>query len=382
MQLLFTATYAQPYLSGITDYIATVTEHLSQKNSVTLLTFQHLNTLPTTEQRGQLTIHRLPVHARLSKGLLNWAYPWLAWHAVKQHDKVFINLPQVEGIWVALAAKLQRKPITAIYHCELEFATGIIPQLIAWAANILARLTCQLADQIVVYTQDYADHSQVLSGLNYKITAVLPPVFLSVTDETFGKKLKQTLAERKSHPILGFSGRVSREKGLDDLFTALHQLKHQFPQIQLVCAGPYGAAVVGETAYFQHLQNRIKTENLPVEFLGRLSKSELMAFYKTIDVLVLPSTNRTEAFGLVQVEALSMGTPVITTDLPGVRVAVQMTEGGEIVPIQAPTKLTAAIQRVIIRREKGEYQKLAETTKKLFQIEKTLAWFEQNVFKA
>lgn len=380
MKLLFTATYAQPYLSGITDYIATITEFLSQKNLVTLLTFQHAKTLPITQRHGQLTIQRIPVHARISKGLLNWAYPWWAWHAVQQHDKIFVNLPQVEGLWVAVAAKLQHKPLTVIYHCELEFSTGVIQQFIAWAANILARLTCHLADQIIVYTQDYANHSKVLTGLNHKITQVLPPVVLSPSDVAFGKKLRQELTKGQAYPVIGFSGRVSREKGLDDLLTAITQLKDQFPQIQLLCAGPYGTDVVGETHYFRQLQNRIQTENLPVQFLGRLKKPELMAFYETITVLVLPSTNRTEAFGLVQVEALSMGTPAITTNLPGVRVAVQMTGGGEIVPIQNPAKLAGAIERVINHQKKGAYQKLAETAKKLFQIEKTFQYFSKETF--
>lgn len=79
MKILFTATYAQPYLSGITDYIAAVTNHLSQKNLVTLLTFQYDKNLPLLEKHGQLTIQRLPVHARLSKGLINWGYPGWVW---------------------------------------------------------------------------------------------------------------------------------------------------------------------------------------------------------------------------------------------------------------------------------------------------------------
>ena len=47
------------------------------------------------------------------------------------------------------------------------------------------------------------------------------------------------------------------------------------------------------------------------------------SFYTCIDVLVVPSINSTEAFGLVQVEAMMMGVPVVASDLPGVRVPVQ-----------------------------------------------------------
>jgi glycosyltransferase involved in cell wall biosynthesis len=81
--------------------------------------------------------------------------------------------------------------------------------------------------------------------------------------------------------------------------------------------------------------------------LGYLSPVELTAFFKTCEVLVMPSLNSTEGFGLVQVEAMSCGTPVVATDLPGVRVPVKMSGMGRIVPVADAAAIAQAILEIL-----------------------------------
>ena len=66
------------------------------------------------------------------------------------------------------------------------------------------------------------------------------------------------------------------------------------------------------------------------EFLGVISDEELAAFFRSCNLVVLPSTNSTEALGLVQVEAMTCGTPAVASDLPGLRQPVLTTGMGEI----------------------------------------------------
>ncbi len=68
------------------------------------------------------------------------------------------------------------------------------------------------------------------------------------------------------------------------------------------------------------------------KFLGNLSQQQLAAFYPNLDVLVVPSLNSTEAFGLVQVEAMMNNVPCVASALPGVRRPVQMHAMGKVVP--------------------------------------------------
>ncbi len=83
-----------------------------------------------------------------------------------------------------------------------------------------------------------------------------------------------------------------------------------------------------------------------IQFLGRVDMDELVRFYYDIDVLVLPSIDRLEAFGMVQVEAMSCGTPVVASDLPGVNTVVGQTGFGRIAQPRDPEDLALQIQLV------------------------------------
>jgi glycosyltransferase involved in cell wall biosynthesis len=78
----------------------------------------------------------------------------------------------------------------------------------------------------------------------------------------------------------------------------------------------------------------------------------MAAFYPNLDVLVVPSLNSTEAFGLVQIEAMMNGTPSIASSLPGVRQPVRMTKMGEVVPIGDAQALAQALLEIFNNPEK------------------------------
>lgn len=84
--------------------------------------------------------------------------------------------------------------------------------------------------------------------------------------------------------------------------------------------------------------------------LGVLPDSQLAEFYAECEMLVLPSINSTEAFGMVQVEAMLKDVPVVATDLPGVRVAISANGMGEIIPPRDSRALAEAIMRVMSNR--------------------------------
>ena len=85
-----------------------------------------------------------------------------------------------------------------------------------------------------------------------------------------------------------------------------------------------------------------------VRFVGSVADEELAALYRACDVFVLPSVTRQEAFGVVQLEAMAAGKPVVSTDLgTGVGWVNRHGETGFVVPPRDPVALREAIRTVI-----------------------------------
>ncbi len=81
-----------------------------------------------------------------------------------------------------------------------------------------------------------------------------------------------------------------------------------------------------------------------VTFTGGVSDEELVRWYAGARAEILPSTDRSEAFGIVLIEAMACGTPVIASDLPGVRAVVERVNGGSLVPPGDEQALARALQ--------------------------------------
>jgi glycosyltransferase involved in cell wall biosynthesis len=94
-----------------------------------------------------------------------------------------------------------------------------------------------------------------------------------------------------------------------------------------------------------------------------------------IDCLVLPSVNNLETFGIVQAEAMKCGTPVVASNLPGVRMPVQMTGMGEICEIKNADDLAKKINSVL-KNGKKYYQQKARNLE-LFDYKKTVEKYEK-----
>jgi glycosyltransferase involved in cell wall biosynthesis len=183
----------------------------------------------------------------------------------------------------------------------------------------------RLANHIVTYTQDYADNSPYLSRYASKLTPILPPVELPfptpLAVSAFAREHR--IDERK--PVIGMAARLAAEKGVEVLLDALPIILKKYPKAQVLFAGTY-QNVMGEQAYSDRLMPRIREYEIQGHwtFLGNLDPIQMAAFYLNLDVLTVPSLNSTEAFGLVQIEAMMNGVPSVPSALPGVRRPVQM----------------------------------------------------------
>lgn len=367
MKLLFSITYYHPYVSGLTICVKRLAEHFAQKHAVSILTLQDKQSLLLEESINTVKVTRAVPLLKINKGFLSWDFIIKSFKLVQQHDVIVINLPQVEGIIPALFGRLLGKRVVTIYHCEVQLPQGIINSIIQGLLEVSHRLTLTLSHRIVTYTHDYRDHSRLLKPYRHKTICILPPVPAPHIDDDVKEQLLRKIG--KTDIVIGVASRLAAEKGIEFLLEAIPMLSRAFKnkRITIVMAGPLDP--VGEGDYKKKIFTLVKNHAQEVVFLGSLSQHEMGAFYSLLDVLVLPSINSTEAFGLVQVEAMLIGVPVVASELFGVREPIRLTGMGKVVSPRNIEKLASAIVDVITH--KNDYLKSKSSIQDIFSLTHT-----------
>jgi glycosyltransferase involved in cell wall biosynthesis len=315
------------------------------------MTTQYDPSTPRQEIIDGVKVMRVPVALRVSKGVLAPTFGLLATKLVWEHDVVQMHLPQFDAPGVAARARLFGKPAVLTYHCDLLLPPGAFNRLVNFVVHFQNNLAGMLADHIVTYTRDYADHSPYLSRYTRKLTPILPPVELPAAEPAAVKAFAREHQVDKRRPVIGMAARFAAEKGVEVLLDSLPRVLEKYPHAQVLYAGQY-QHVLGEQAYSARLLPRIQELQAAGHwtFLGVLDPQQMAAFYPALDALVVPSLNSTEAFGLVQIEAMLNGVPCAASALPGVRQPVLMHRMGQVVSIGDADALANALLEIFDHR--------------------------------
>jgi glycosyltransferase involved in cell wall biosynthesis len=323
---------------------------------VTVLTSQYDPALPRRETIGGVRVVRVPVALRVSKGVIMPTIGREASRAIREADVVSLHLPQFDAAGIAVRARLRRKPVVLTYHCDLRLPAGLLSPPAMVAVDLANRIAAAAADRIVAYTEDYALHTPFLSRRRRKLTVIPPPV--EVIEPSAAEEAEFRGRLGKHRPTIGMAARLATEKGVEVLIGAMPRILERHPQAQVLFAGPY-QDVLGEGEYARRLAPLIAGLADHWKFLGVLDPPRMAAFFRACDVTVLPSLNSTESFGLVQIESMMCGTPVVASDLPGVRQPVLGTGMGRIVPRGNAAALADAILAVLDRGETAVFDPAA-----------------------
>ncbi len=377
MKILTVLTYYRPHTSGLTIYAERLARAFAKRgHQVTVMTTQFDPSLPLEETIDGVKVIRVPVAARISKGVIAPTFGWVATKLVAQHDVVQMHLPQFDAPGVALRGRLFGKPAVLTYHCDLFLPPGAFNRVVNTVVDFQNNLAGILSNHIVTYTQDYADNSPYLSRYASKLTPILPPVELPVpTPEAVSAFAREHhIDERK--PVIGMAARFAAEKGVEVLLDAMSAILKKYPKAQVLYAGTY-QNVMGEQAYSDRLMPRIRDYEVQGHwtFLGNLDPVQMAAFYPNLDVLTVPSLNSTEAFGLVQIEAMLNGVPCVPSALPGVRQPVTMHGMGRISKIGDSADLAASILEVLDNPQK--YKGDIATIKKAYDPDSVAQEYEK-----
>jgi len=376
MHVLIVLTYYRPHTSGLTIYAERLARGLARRgHEVTILTSHYKRSLARRETLNGVNVVRAPVLFRVSKGVIMPTFGFLAWDLVHEADVVSLHLPQFDAAGVALRGRLLEKPTVLTYHCDLQLPPGPFNQAVNQAVLWANALAGRFSHKVVAYTQDFAAHSPFLRRFSDKLHIIPPPVELPEMTPSGIAAFAKMHNPEKAHPVIGMAARLASEKGVEVLLNAFPRILERYPDARILFAGQY-KNVLSEEVYARKLEpiiRRYENQN-KWKFLDILDPVQMAAFYPNLDLLVVPSLNSTESFGLVQVEAMLCGVPCVASDLPGVRQPVLQTGMGEIAPIGAAEGLATAMLQVLDNHK--AYVRPRKEIVERFSTERTVDGYE------
>lgn len=255
---------------------------------------------------------------------------------LREFDVIHLHYPFFgSDVIAAFAAKLWNIPLVLTYHMKPK-ATGILGFTFRVYRLVLERFVFRSAKVLLVSSKDYAraqnvHHSNIVEHPFGVDTNRFAPGDRAAARRHFG------IAEEV--PTIVFVGGLDRAhyfKGVDVLLTACSMITSQW-QLLVVGDGNNRKA-------FEALAEGLGIADR-VHFTGSIPFETLPMAYQAADVHVLPSIDRSEAFGIVTLEAMACGVPSVVSDLPGVRSLIIEGETGALVEPSNAAKLAEILDR-------------------------------------
>lgn len=330
-----------PHVGGIETLVQQYSEELGNMDGV------QVRTLVCCEGRGKTSRERINgvdvTHAG-SLGTyfscpLSFSFVKLFRKMAKTADVVHIHAPFPLADAALLLSGFKGRVVVS-WHSDVVKQKKLMLFYKPFMMSLLKRADC-----ILTATRGHIDGSDYLPTFRRKCRVVpygiTPEDYLSVERRPV---LSEQLTDKNSVKVF-FTGRLVYYKGVDVLLKAFRAI----PGCELFIAGT-GELEAQLKAYvrFHNMESR-------VHFLGFLPDEQLKQAYADCDIFVLPSVAKSEAFGIVQLEAMVYGKPVINTSLPsGVPYVSLDGKTGLTVPPSDAKALAAAINRLAADKELRE----------------------------
>jgi len=248
-----------------------------------------------------------------------------------------------------------RAPVVAMFHTLAALKNKVAQDSAELEQQIrvdIERRTMATADRIVAATEIDRAHMLDAYAANPRKIVVVPG---GVNLEMFGPGDRH--AARRAlglgpEPTLLFVGRIQRLKGIDILIRAAAELREDAGPLRVLVVGgtgdDTGRQVSEEARELARLRQQVADLDLGsvVRFVGGVEQGRLAEYYRAADVTVMPSTY--ESFGLVAVESMACGTPVVASRVGGLATIVRDGENGALVPWRDPRLFADRIRPILM----------------------------------
>lgn len=315
MKILHIGKYFPPFYGGIENFMAHLLPVLNKFGLLQVaLVHQHKPGLSSVDVYAEARVYRASCFGSVFFAPLS---PWFFIDLFKVLKKekptiLHLHMPNTSVFWALFLPSARKLPWIVHWHSDVvgdrprEAIRLLYPLYRIFESWVLRR-----AHTVICTSPNYLKTSKPLS--NFKEKCVVIPLGLPVDDqkpesEQCLPKQHTSVSLRKALRVL-VVGRFSYYKGHRFLIDALALLPKDC-EIEVVFVGK------GELA--TALEKQVSLLKLSsVKFVGAVSDADLENWYRWCDCICLPSIERTEAFGMVILEAARYGKPAIVTDVPG-----------------------------------------------------------------
>ena len=340
MRVLHIGKFFPPYPGGIERSSAALTASLATHATTDVAMLAHA--APGTHRSCTLQADGVQVTLAACHGQLLYApvsptFPLLLARSLRtfEPDLLHLHVPNTSAFWALLSPAARKLPWVVHWHSDIPLDSK--HRLLRWAYRVYRpweQALLRRAHAVIATSQQYLDASAALAPWREKVRVIPlgigpgePPVSPGTPSLWPGTGLR----------VLAV-GRLSYYKGFDVLLHALADA----PQAQLLLIGS------GECeSALRGLAKRLGIADR-VRFAGHVDDAALAQAYAQAQVFCLPSIERAEAFGIVLLEAMRAGVPVIASDIPGSGVTHVVRDGetGLLVPPRDPLALAQALRRL------------------------------------
>jgi glycosyltransferase involved in cell wall biosynthesis len=336
MKVCILSKHFHPYSGGLEARVLELARWLVEHGDEVLVFTSHEDDTVAFEVFDGVNVRRSNVWFTLFNALFT---PGVAFNLMRaDFDLIDVNLPDpVNSVSAYIGSLLKRRPLFVTYHADIV-KEGLIHAPFKLLYHPLLRLILKRAKRVFVTSPNYAESSPVLADFMDKV--VVAPSFVDITrfnPENSGSKVrvKHKLGDK---PVVLFVGRLVEYKGVNQLLGAFKEL---------VVGRESYLLIAGDGPLRQELEAEADALGITnsVVFTGRVGEEELPLYYAACDVFVLPSVTRQEAFGLVLVEAMASGKPVVSTNFSGMPYVVG--DAGLLVEPGDPIALYKALEDVL-----------------------------------
>ena len=294
-----------PYKGGIGNVAYDFSEMLAETgNEITVFTPNRGQTL---EEKHNFKIILLKPWLKMGLGAF---LPQLSFK-LPDFDIVYLYYPffgTAEVVWLTKILFGKKFKLIINFLMDVD-SSSFLFKILSLPTRIIRNSLFKRADIITYASLDYLKHSDI-ANIYKKYPAKFKEIPYGVDTDKFSPAIKKD-SQIKNILFVGALDKAHYFKGVNILLKAISRFQISDFRFQIVGDGDL------KTSY-EKLAEKLDIKDR-VEFLGKISDEELPRIYQQADLLVLPSINKNEAFGLVLLEAMACGVPVIASDLPGVR---------------------------------------------------------------